>query len=338
MSGVVEEKEQVSQLKFDAKLLEFYKIWLLYIVKCILSLGIYCFWGATKIRAYLTNKFSLHGENFIYSGTPRELFFGFITMLIVIELPMIICYLAMIYIYRNDFGLGVFTETYMQSSLMGWFVFAKFWSLMAGFIFTLMYPCLLLKYRLSRISWKGVQLRLKACSWKYAGLMVLSVLSFFSLNIFAPFTDIKRKSHILNNLYFGNNKFSIEAKSMALMKINIITTILMLPTLFIARFWYYAALDRHIYASLDLNGLKMKSIVTGEKLAKLQLGNFFLLVITLGLGIPLIIQRNIKFYIENHLIIGDLERLDFSVAEKALIDKDYSFFACYGAIGYLEFF
>src|SRR3990170_1067588 len=51
----------------------------LYIVNNILSmmtLGIYWFWGKTKIRQYLYSQFEFMGERLHYTGTGRELFVG----------------------------------------------------------------------------------------------------------------------------------------------------------------------------------------------------------------------------------------------------------------------
>jgi len=40
---------------------------------------------------------------------------------------------------------------------------------------------------------------------------------------------------------------------------------------------------------------------------KLKLGNFFILVSTFGLGVPYIMQRNLRFYAQHTQVRGDLE-------------------------------
>ena len=321
-----------NKFSFDVLPSAFFKIWILYIVKCIFTLGIYSFFGKTKIRTYLTNKFSLAGERFVYSGTPKELFYGCIIVFILTSCPLVIANLIGLVKIASSSG------DYLKFTTGPFYLIVDFWYDMSTVIVLCIYPCLMLKYRVSRISWKGVNGNLKASVWKYFGLVILSVLTIVSLNIFAPYIDLKRKNYIWNNMHFGVNKFNATAKAMPLMNINIITTILLIPTLGIARLWYYAALDRHVYSGIEINGLKITSIVSGKNLAKLVIGNILLVIFTLGLAIPFIIQRNIKFYIDNHTIIGDLSNLDLTPIEDNSRKIDYSFFPSYGVLGNIDCF
>ena len=47
----------------------------------LITLGFYRFWGKTRIRRYLWSRVSLMGDRFEYTGTGKELFFGFIIAL-----------------------------------------------------------------------------------------------------------------------------------------------------------------------------------------------------------------------------------------------------------------
>jgi uncharacterized membrane protein YjgN (DUF898 family) len=184
-----------------------------------------------------------------------------------------------------------------------------------------------MQYRASRTSWRGIYFRLDGNGLKYFQLLILSILSrILTFNFLTPYTDIKRKSYFWNNLYFGKNKFNIKASSSPLMKINIITTLLAIPTLFISRIWYYAALDRHIYANLTINTVKMSSTVSGDRLALLWLVNILLFIFTLGIATPYIVTRNIQFYVDNHFIVGALDKLDYKYFEQNSIKMDYGFY------------
>ena len=68
----------VTELQYDGKTGQVYKIWILEILLSILTLGIYHFWGKTRVRRYLTSSFSLGGDRFEYTGTGGELFWGYI--------------------------------------------------------------------------------------------------------------------------------------------------------------------------------------------------------------------------------------------------------------------
>jgi uncharacterized membrane protein YjgN (DUF898 family) len=70
----------------------------------------------------------------------------------------------------------------------------------------------------------------------------------------------------------------------------------------------------------------MTSTVTGGKLLKLLSINLLLLIITWGLAIPYIIKRTTLFYIENHLIIGDIDQLNYENPKQEEVHKDYSIY------------
>lgn len=72
---------QTQELEYDASTEQVYKIWLVNILLSILTLGIYRFWGKTRLRRYLTSGFILDGDRFDYTGTGGELFWGFMKAL-----------------------------------------------------------------------------------------------------------------------------------------------------------------------------------------------------------------------------------------------------------------
>ena len=332
---------KLNPINFDLSLSEFYKVGIVYILKCIFTLGIYIFYGANKIRGYLTNKFSLAGDNFAYHGRARELFFGFVSVTGMIYLPLILCYLFVWLKNIDSFSLSLWSDDQMVNNLGHVFVFLSVLCQFLSLVFAILSPYLIIKYRASRISWRGVFGRLDADWISYLWLAFVTFLNMLLLNIFAPYIDVKRKSYIWNNLHFGNNKFNVNVSPKSLMMVNIITMLLAIPTLFISRFWYYAALDRHIYAGISLNGLKMRSLVAGGGLAGLQLLNVLLLIVTLGIATPWIIKRNMKFYTDNHAFIGSVNDLDLSVQNEGLVTdqlKDYSFGCGHSLFGYIGWF
>lgn len=55
----------------------------------ILTLSIYRFWGRTRVRRYLWGRTSFLGERIEYTGTGKELFLGFLIVLFLVILPLI---------------------------------------------------------------------------------------------------------------------------------------------------------------------------------------------------------------------------------------------------------
>ena len=54
------------------------------ILLSIITLGIYRFWGKTKIRRYLWSQVSFRGEPLEYTGTGTELFLGFLVVMLIL--------------------------------------------------------------------------------------------------------------------------------------------------------------------------------------------------------------------------------------------------------------
>ena len=77
----------------------------------------------------------------------------------------------------------------------------------------------------------------------------------------------------------------------------------------ISRAWYKAALWQEKFRNLSLSGIRFKCTITGGGLVKLYAGNIFLIIITLGLGKPLVLQRTLKFYVDNLKIGGQIDQL-----------------------------
>src|SRR5215471_14672701 len=65
-------------LVYDGKLAELYRIFVPTLLLSIVTLGIYRFWGKTRIRRYLWAHTSFQGDRFVYADTGGELFRGFL--------------------------------------------------------------------------------------------------------------------------------------------------------------------------------------------------------------------------------------------------------------------
>lgn len=211
-------------------------------------------------------------------------------------------------------------------------------------------PFLYIRYIFARTSYNGIASKLEGSIFKYAFLSLLKILSILLLNIPTPYFDVKRQEYIWNNSYYGKNRYRLSIDWKPLIKVNIITTLLFIPTLGISRFWYQAALDRLVYNNLTLGDkVSFQSIVTGKKLAKLwglnllnilpfilayflvsyfahyaiMYGLIMNVLLALLFSLPFIIKRIFSFYAENQYIIGDINRLDQAPIEKEIIN-DYS--------------
>jgi uncharacterized membrane protein YjgN (DUF898 family) len=87
---------------------------------------------------------------------------------------------------------------------------------------------------------------------------------------------------------------------------------------FLAFVLYWGFTLRYITGGTSLAGLRFESTVTALRLAGLIIGNLLLMVVTLGFGYPLVLQRIWRFGADNFLVHG---RLDGAVIEQSRLQR-----------------
>ena len=73
------------------------------------------------------------------------------------------------------------------------------------------------------------------------------------------------------------------------------------------RCWYVAGMFRHVCANTTLAGARFASTATGPGLLWLLAGNLLIMLPTLGLGLPFVIQRDLRYLARNLHIEGAIE-------------------------------
>ena len=272
------------RLIYDGKESQLYKIWLLNLLLQIVTFGIYAFWGRTRIRRYLASSFSLFGDRFQYTGTGKELFTGFLK-----ALPIILA------LYTPIIALG---EKYPVANFL----------LIVVIYFYFIGTYTAMRYKLSRIKWRGIRGGLDGSPIHYANLKIICwLVNVLTLGLATPYCDIKVEGYKMNNTLLGTARAEFKGKPLALMGVNFATLSLFIPTLSFSRFWYKAALMNHIYDNTAIGGLRFKGSITGGKLLGLYLGNLLLFFLSFGLATPIIIQRNMNFLSDSIEILGNPE-------------------------------
>ncbi|MDP2207036.1 MAG: YjgN family protein [Alphaproteobacteria bacterium] len=311
-----------------------YKIWLLNIFLTVITLGIYSFWGKTRLRRYIMGCFKLGGDHFEYTGTGKELFIGFLKVL-----PVIIA------LYAGAFFLPPQMVVIIYLPILYLFPVAIFMAM---------------RYRLNRLTWRGIRARLTGSPFRFGGFalwrMFLNIISF---GILIPASDIATYGYMVNRAGIGNVRAKFDGKVSALIRTHIVTLILCvvgagvitgvivgmtylgMPTLdendpaskaqyveqvtqmmsgaifigiflsvgwiMLVRSYYHAALMREKMRGLTLGKIRFKCTATGFDVLKLRLGNLLIIVFTLGLGFPVVIQRRMRFMADKLMVGGDLD-------------------------------
>lgn len=309
---------------------EVYRIWFLNSFLTVITLGIYSFWGKTRMRRYVTGCFSLANDHFEYTGTAKELLMGFLKVL-----PFFLLYVAL-----SIFAGEVITGLY-------------------AIVIAFLIPVAIfmsMRYRLNRLTWRGIRGRLGGGAMKF-GLLYWGryLLNFVTLGYLIPASDMRLFAEVTNNTQIGSLRMRFKAKPSAqLIKSNILTGIaalvvyliliggvgfvfiggaviglgfgaLLMGWIFIAvmvalivgiRGFYQAQLRTEQLAALRLGDLRFRYTAKGADVAKLRVGNLLLLMLTFGLGKPLVTQRNMRFLAKFTLIGGDLDNVDMLQAAK----------------------
>jgi uncharacterized membrane protein YjgN (DUF898 family) len=285
-------------LRYDGNHFTLFMLYAQLFIGTLLTLGIYNFWGRTNIRRYLMGSILIRQDRYQYHGTGEELFWSFLKVfgqaVIYLAINMLILWAAIHYWGWNS-------DWFIEGLIILNFIF------MEGAIFYAIHK--ILKYRFSRTSWRGVRYHLEGSSWQFVKLcFIKSILNIISLGILVPRSTLDTYSFLMNNLYFGDQRYRFKFDSHNLLKPHLISLLFLIPTLGFSRIWYWVKLHDFMADHLEFMDLKFINTSTVKGMLSLYLTNSLIILCTIGFGIPLAIHRSIKYHIENLTIVGDLNR------------------------------
>jgi uncharacterized membrane protein YjgN (DUF898 family) len=289
------------------------ELWGIILVNAVLSLftvGIYRFWGRTRIRRYLWGRTEYLGDAVEYTGTGGELFVGFLIIFFLVLLPISIVFAVLAgFLEALDPGLS----TTIQFALQVFLVYL---------IGIALYRAR--RYRLSRSTWRGIRFAQSGSSLRYGllffGYLVSGVLT---LGLVLPFWHVKRWSFHWNNSWFGDRPFSFDGAVGPLYPPFLIAWLLFLPTMGLSYAWYKARLFGHLAQNTRYEGQEFAFTVTPGRLIGYAALNILLVWVTLGLAYPIAQMRAVRLMTE-HLQLPqevDFEAIAQSAAERPEIGE-----------------
>jgi uncharacterized membrane protein YjgN (DUF898 family) len=283
-----------STLLFKGDNRTFYFTFIVNILLTIVSLGFYYPWAKARIFKYLYSSTEFQGSRFLFEGTGKELFRGYIK---------VVGFFAFFY---AAYIIFTYNDLLMYATLV---------YLVAYLIAFIIYPIIIhsvLRYRTSRSSWRGIYFKYTGTIgglYKIYGWGLLwSILSF---GIYIPWFMCKLHSYIYSHLHFGNLTFRFKGDGGELLGINILGMFLSYITLFIyLPFFLINRLNFRIENSYIVQNKvehRLKSTAKGGEYFGLQIVNFFIIIFTLGFGMPIVLLRNLKFNMHNIQIPNTLD-------------------------------
>ena len=345
-------KNDKSTLSYTGSIGSIYIVWIKNLILNIITLFIYRAWAKTRMRRYLWSNIKINDHTLTYTGTGKELFKGFIKVSLFYFLMSIVVFIIT-FSFILKFGLGDLevnedaTQQEIEQSLqlcgykdtsnipddeyknclltyglassynatiIDLFTTIVTWTFIFFIAFYAQYSAL--RYRLSRTTWCGIRGALKGSPKKYTFMcMKRFIINIVTLGLAIPKSDLMKQSAISNNMYLGNKKASFNEGKGKLVSVNIKTLLLAIPTLGFSRLWYTAELRNQKLANISFGNIHFKGTFTGLKYLMLILGNLLILIFTIGFGTPIIINRIMKFNINNMHILGNINELSVSQAE-----------------------
>lgn len=258
----------------------------------ILTLGIYGFWGRTRIRRYLWGSTRLWGEPLEYTGTGLELLKGaLLVALVLVPLLLGVPALDALLLGTAD-AIGPFQI--LLYALLFYLSAAASWRALG--------------YRLSRTQWRGIRGHVEPGALRYAAAYVgWSLLSVASLWLTKPLGDVALSGRLWRAASFGTLRVGLEASGRDIWRVWLVCWLLLLPTLGMSYFWYAAHRQRYLWSRTTLGALRFAYGATGREHLWLGTGNILLLIVTLGLAAPVCLLRNLRLLERRLEIIGRLD-------------------------------
>ena len=204
-------------VKSHYELGELFKIHLTNLLFTALTLGIYRFWAKTRMRRYLWSHIEIEGDRLEYTGTAKELLFGFLIIVAVLIIPVLIV--------PEIINLAAAPTPGVQSAVGG---------VQALIVFFLI-PIAIFRarrYRLTRTRWRGIRGGQTGSSLAYGSTSFLwSIFNVVTLGLAIPYTRTHLARYRTKHTWFGNRSMVLAAKGRRLY-----------PALFVSFLLYFAVL------------------------------------------------------------------------------------------------
>lgn len=324
------EDEAGSAFRFNGSWREFAPIAFTNLLLIIVTLGIYRFWAKTRERRYLWSRTDFIGDPLEWTGTGKELFIGFVLVLLLLGTPLFVIQFAVQGVAARGHLLaaaGLMLAAY--TVLLYFFGLARYRSI---------------RYRLSRTLWHGIRGGSDDAGWGYAGTALWkTAVGGLVFGFLIPWSMTSLWSNRWRRLSFGSHDFDANAEwkpiigrfmlfyllpivscvggvgllattmkagtpinpqAMGMVMIGAIAVYFGIGVIAIA---YYSAFLREAIGSLRLHEIGFAFNARTMDWIKLILGHIGLVIITLGIGMIFIGYRNWSFFIRHLEATGEVD-------------------------------
>ena len=257
----------------------------------VITLGFYFPWAKARNLQFLYGSTALENDRFAFHGTGKEMFIGFLKSIV---------------IFGVIYGI-LFLFIYLDMTMLGAIIFY--------FAFIAILPIAIhgsYRYRFSRTSWRGIRFGYRGDrSELFVNFFKWIFFTIITLGIYGAWMEIKLRRYLLSNVRAGNVEFKYKGIGSEYFLLNIKGYLLTIITLGIYSFWWYKDLFAYYVDNLSLQKenqqIKLRSIATVGGIFKMAMGNFLLVIFTLGLGYAWAITRTMNFMTSNIKLEGNMD-------------------------------
>ena len=349
----IESQKNSTQMQFFGKGSEYFGIIIVNWLLTVLTLGIYYPWARARKIRYMYGATALNNDRFAFHGTGKEMFRGFVKVIIFYAVLMGALYAAMWYYRENPTGLLIFV-------------------LLFYIVFFAVIPLIIhgaYRYRMSRTTWRGIRFGYRGEKQQlYINFFKWLGLTFVTLGVYISWFEINLRKYLVGNIRTGDIKFEYKGNGWGLFKICmkyfapifagvfvicicmmvmsnvagdtiewgafsylwIVVTIIMVFVYGFALI-YYCWFEKNVWnyyidnieLKKDEQKIELKSSVTGGGIFKLRFVNFLMTVFSLGLAYAWVEVRTRKYFTENITLTGDIDLDKISQTEEIYTDAAF---------------
>jgi uncharacterized membrane protein YjgN (DUF898 family) len=292
----------IQNFSYQGKVSRLYGLYLKMGLLSLLTLGIYTFWGRTNLRRYLWSNVSLGDSRFAYSGTGTELLKSASKAVLLLFVPGLMINLLIVTLFNGQKDNPVIYGLEMAQAVLIYLLLAA-----RGFM--------TIRYRLGRTSWRGIRFSLQGRLRDFIKLRIKNFFfNLFSLGLYRSIGDVAMLTFVINRAHFGSLSFTYKGQKEELQKTWFCCWLLLLPTLGLSMFWYRAKYWAHVAKYTQLGSMQFRVALSGGQYCRFAMLNFFLLLVTLGMAYPWIVQRRMRFMAKRVKLRG---HIDFAAVAQA---------------------
>jgi uncharacterized membrane protein YjgN (DUF898 family) len=289
---------RVRQLTFHGLAGSLFGIYVVNVLLTIATLGFYRFWGKVRVRSFMLSQTSFEGDRFAYHGTGKELLLGFLKVVVFVGAP----------ITALSFAAEISQNQMVALATQGFISILVFLFLPVAMVGAR-------RYRLSRMSWRGIRFSFRGRARDFVKIFVTgAILTVLTLTLYYPFFLVRQQRFMVAHSHFGRRGFVFNGRGRDLLGAYALAVLLFPVTLGLAWFWFQAKQTRYFWEHTAFETARFRATVTGRQLMNLTLSNFLVLLITLGLAWPWVVVRNTRFVFSYLTVEGPLD-LDGIVQE-----------------------